>query len=138
MVVRWELGAVPQHVSFPPWSLCLSERGQRAAPGVAVGRWMLSKSSSSFLDLLCCCPPRLRGVQSAIRSTAKGLEHSLWSLSGDGRSFKIKSGVVLCERDVPGSSVPGVNPAGFTKSSAAQRWEGNFSYSVSSKSCSLA
>lgn len=62
----------------------------------------------------------------------KELEHPLWSCSGDRRSFKIKSGVVLCERDMPGSSVPEVNPAGFTKSSEAQRWGGNF-YSVSSK-----
>ena len=45
-------------------------------------------------------------MQLGMRSTAKELEHPLWSHSGDGKSFKIESGVVLCERDMPGSSVP--------------------------------
>lgn len=60
-------------------------------------------------------------MQPGMQSLAEELEHPLWSCSGDGKSFKIKSGVVLCKRDVLGSSVPEVNPAGFTESSAAQR-----------------
>jgi len=140
VVVRWEPGAAPWHVSFPPWSLRLRERGQRAAPGMAVGWWMLSKSSSSSSrSPLRHCPPRLCGMQSGMRSTTKELECSLWSCSGDGKGFKIENRAVLHERDVPGSSVPKINPAGFTKSSAAQRLaEQNFLYSVSSKSCSPA
>lgn len=115
------------------------EPGQRVAPGMAVSWWVLSKTTttSSFHNLLCCCPLRLHRMQSGMRSMEKELDHPLWSCSGDRRSFKIKSGVVLCERDMPGSPVPEVNPAGFTKSSEAQRWGGNFN-SISSKSHSLA
>lgn len=34
--VGYEAGAIPRHVSFPPWSLRLSEPGQRAALRMAV------------------------------------------------------------------------------------------------------
>lgn len=73
-------------------------------------------------------------MQSGMCSTTKELKQPLWSCSGNGRSVKMKSGVVVWERDMLGSSVPGVNPAAPTTPSLWSQGV-EFSYSVSSKNC---
>lgn len=91
---------------------------------------MLSKFS--FPSTSCSrSPPRLHGMQSGMCSTTKELKRPLWSCSGNGRSVKMKSGIVLCERDMLGSPVSGVNPAAFTNPSPWSQGVES-SYSVSS------
>lgn len=64
------------------------------SPGVAVSWWMLSKPPSSSCTPFRCCPLRLHGMRLGLHSTAKELEHPLWSRSADRKSFEMESEVV--------------------------------------------